>query len=157
MATKSKKEEVLEKKVNEEPVIQSTDDEMPEPETKDYGAASQQATGQSKEDPNKVYIRILPALRTELENTVGTLGYNREIGSPEMHIQVWQIFEVLDKTKDKYLTEEQANQFISMFGRAPWNIINPLMQNIQTKQGDYFEIVTKEQLLKQAMANKTVD
>lgn len=152
---KTKKNEAQEEKELKEPTIQSSDDAMPEPETKDYGTSAQ-VPPKKEEDPNKIYVKILPKLREELENTVGTLGYNREIGSPEMHVQVWQIFEVLDKTRDKYLTEEQVNQFISMFARAPWNIINQLMKGLQERQGDYFEIVTKEQLAKQAMANSTV-
>ena len=157
MATKTKKDEALEEKKVDQP-IKSSDDGMPEPETKDYGTAQNSAPnpGKPQEDLNKVYIKILPKLRTDLENSVGTLGYNREIGSPEMHVQVWQIFEVLDKTKDKYLTEDQVNQFISMFARAPWNIINGLMKNLQDKQNEYFEVVTKEQLVQQTMANSTL-
>jgi len=140
MATKTKKET---KK------IVSSDDAMEEPMTKDYTAnnqeeaQSQQQTGTQNEE---VFIQIKEELEEALTKTVGELGYNREIGSPEAHIQVFQIFEVIEKTKGKYLTENQANQFISMIARAPYNVIADLMKDITDNQAKYFLVRTRSDI-----------
>ena len=140
MATKTKKET---KK------IVSSDDAMEEPMTKDYTANNQEeAQPQPQQQPQneEVFIQIKEELEEALNKTIGELGYNREIGSPEAHIQVFQIFEVIEKTKGKYLTENQANQFISMIARAPYNVIADLMKDITDNQAKYFLVRTRSDI-----------
>ena len=131
--------------------IVSPDDAMEEPKTKNYNAAPQpEQPAAPQQGQQQMFIQILDTLRPELDKTIGELGYNREIGSPEMHLQVFQVFEVLDKTKGKYLTEEQANQLISMIARAPYNVVGNLMKDIIENQAKYFKVVSREQIEEEA-------
>lgn len=138
-------------KKNEEvkPVV-SPDDAMEEPKTKDYNPQPQPAEAGVENKREEVFIQIQEAFREDLNKTIGELGYNREIGSPEMHVQVFQIFEVLDKTKGKFLTEDQANQLISMVARAPYNVIAEVMKSITENQAKYFRVVTRSQIEEEA-------
>lgn len=136
--------------------VVAPDDEMAEPMTKDYNKKESQEPTHGAQGPQmpQLFIQIQEAFREELTKTVGELGYNREIGSPEMHVQVFQIFEVLDKTKGKYLTEDQANQIISMIARAPYNVVSGFMKEINENQSKFFKVVTREQIEAEAAAQK---
>lgn len=134
--------------------VVAPDDEMTEPKTKDYSAQNGAPQPQPQGQPQQVFIQIQDAFRDELTKTIGELGYNREIGSPEMHVQVFQIFEILDKTKGKYLTEDQANQIISMIARAPYNVVAGLMKDINENQAKFFKVVTREQIEAEAQNQK---
>lgn len=134
--------------------VVAPDDEMTEPKTKDYSAQNEAPQPQPQGQPQQVFIQIQDAFRDELTKTIGELGYNREIGSPEMHVQVFQIFEILDKTKGKYLTEDQANQIISMIARAPYNVVAGLMKDINENQAKFFKVVTREQIEAEAQNQK---
>jgi len=135
--------------------VVSTDDTMEEPMTKDYGAPQQAEASQAQpQQPEQVYIQIKDDLREALSSTIGELGYNREIGSPESHLQVFQIFEILDKTKGKYLTEDQANGLISMIAKAPYNVIAGVMKDIAENQGKFFVVKTRSQVEAEAEATE---
>ena len=145
MATK-KDSEATKKK------IVSTDDTMEEPMTKDYNTPQAEEPQAAQPQREQMYIQIKDELREALTSTIGELGYNREIGSPEIHIQVFQIFEILDKTKGKYLTEEQANSLISMIAKAPYNVIAGVMKDIAENQNKFFTVKSRADI--EAEANK---
>jgi hypothetical protein len=132
------------KKLDEEqkPIV-SSDDEMPEPKTKDYNAAAQPSTQQPGVT---AYVRVKSEFEDALKNTIGTLGYDRRIGSPEINIPVFQIFEILDKTRGKFLTNLQADELIGMCSKAPYNIIAGVMAKIKADQSEYFEVISPAQL-----------
>lgn len=143
-----------EKDLEEVKPVVSSDDAMEEPKTKDYNPKKEEEVRPVQPPANKkneVYIQIKEEFNEDLKKTIGELGYNREIGSPEMHVQVFQIFDVLDKTKGKYLTEDQANQLISMVARAPYNVIVDVMRDITENQSKYFKVVSRAQIEEEAM------
>lgn len=109
------------------------DEEMEEPRTKNYSVNE------------KTYIKrnaifVKPEFKDALLQTIGTLGFDRKLGSPELSIQVNQIFDILDQIIGKPLSEDEANRFISMVSKAPYNVISGVMKNIRTNQKLYFEI-----------------
>lgn len=107
----------------------SNDEEMEEPQTKNYTKTQKQAA-----------IFIKPEFKDALLQTIGTLGFDRKLGSPEQNIQVNQIFDILDKILGKPLGEDDANRFVSMISKAPYNVIAPVMNNIRTNQKLYFDV-----------------
>lgn len=143
MADEKKEPVEIEKKLDEEqkPIV-SSDDEMPEPKTKDYNAAQPSA----QQPGVTAYVRVKPEFEDALKNTIGTLGYDRRIGSPEINIPVFQIFEILDKTRGKFLTNLQADELIGMCSKAPYNIIAGVMAKIKADQSEYFEVISPAQL-----------
>lgn len=130
MEDKDKNIEELEKakEVLEEPkmeVAEEDNDEMPEPQTKVY----------------EKYIRVKPKFIDMLKKSIGTLGYNQNIGTPDTQIKVNQLFKIIEENGDKMGVNEM-NQFITLISFAPWNLINPLMKAIETPEGqlDLWEI-----------------
>lgn len=108
------------------------DEEMEEPRTKNY-TASENTTKR-----NAIFIK--QEFKDALLQTIGTLGFDRKLGSPELSIQVNQIFDILDQIIGKPLSEDEANRFISMVSKAPYNVISGVMNNIRTNQKLYFEV-----------------
>jgi len=133
-------------KKNSKKVV-SSDDAMEEPKTKNYNDPAEAGKAPEKE---QMFIQLKDAFKEELDKTIGELGYNRELGSPEMHIQVFQIFDVVEKTKGKYLTEDQANQIISMIARAPYNVIAGLMKEITEHQEKFFIVKSRSEIEEEA-------
>lgn len=127
--------------------VVSSDDAMEEPKTKNYNDPAEAGKAPEKE---QMFIQLKDAFKEELDKTIGELGYNRELGSPEMHIQVFQIFDVVEKTKGKYLTEDQANQIISMIARAPYNVIAGLMKEISEHQEKFFIVKSRTEIEEEA-------
>lgn len=127
--------------------VVSSDDAMEEPKTKNYNDPGEAGKAPEKE---QMFIQLKDAFKEELDKTIGELGYNRELGSPEMHIQVFQIFDVVEKTKGKYLTEDQANQIISMIARAPYNVIAGLMKEISEHQEKFFIVKSRTEIEEEA-------
>jgi len=127
--------------------VVSSDDAMEEPKTKNYNDPAEAGKAPEKE---QMFIQLKDAFKEELDKTIGELGYNRELGSPEMHIQVFQIFDVVEKTKGKYLTEDQANQIISMIARAPYNVIAGLMKEISEHQEKFFIVKSRSEIEEEA-------
>ena len=121
-----------------------TEADMPEPDTKNYdtgaeakgatvnSGAAQQAAGVPKP---KAEIKLKPEFKETLEKTIGTLGYNRELGIPERHIQVFQIFEIIKNVEDKYITDIQLNELLNIIALAPYNIIAGFMEKVRTAKG----------------------
>lgn len=108
------------------------DEEMEEPRTKNY------SVNEKTHKRNAIFIK--PEFKDALLQTIGTLGFDRKLGSPELSIQVNQIFDILDQIIGKPLSEDEANRFISMVSKAPYNVISGVMKNIRTNQKLYFEI-----------------
>ena len=129
--------------------VVSSDDAMEEPKTKNYNDPVQPEGGKAPEK-EQMFIQMKGSFKEELDKTIGELGYNRELGSPEMHIQVFQIFDVVEKTKGKYLTEDQANQIISMIARAPYNVIAGLMKEITDHQEKFFIVKSRSEIEEEA-------
>lgn len=108
------------------------DEEMEEPRTKNY------AVNENSNKRNAIFIK--QEFKDALLQTIGTLGFDRKLGSPELSIQVNQIFDILDQIIGKPLSEDDANRFISMVSKAPYNVISNVMNNIRTNQKLYFEV-----------------
>lgn len=108
------------------------DEEMEEPRTKNY------AVNENSNKRNAIFIK--QEFKDALLQTIGTLGFDRKLGSPELSIQVNQIFDILDQIIGKPLSEDDANRFISMISKAPYNVISGVMNNIRTNQKMYFEV-----------------
>ena len=108
------------------------DEEMEEPRTKNY------SVNENTTKRNAIFIK--QEFKDALLQTIGTLGYDRKLGSPELSIQVNQIFDILDQIIGKPLSEDDANRFISMVSKAPYNVISDVMNNIRTNQKLYFEV-----------------
>lgn len=98
---------------------------MPEPQTKEYVK----------------YIRVKPKFKEMLENTIGTLGYNQNIGTPDTQIQVNKLFKIIDDFGDK-MPINDMNQFIVLMSLAPWKIIHEFMAMIEKPelQAELWEI-----------------
>lgn len=94
------------------------EDEMPQPKVKTY---------------EQVCV-ILPKFMDLLSNTIGTLGYNQVIGTPERNYQVNAIFKFIEQ-KEQKLSIEDMNQVIGLISMAPFNIIAPLMKILETPEG----------------------
>ena len=112
------------------------DEEMEEPRTKDYSVNENVNKNTTKR--NAIFIK--QEFKDALLQTIGTLGFDRKLGSPELSIQVNQIFDILDHIIGKPLSEDDANRFISMVSKAPYNVISDVMNNIRTNQKLYFEV-----------------
>ena len=108
------------------------DEEMAEPRTKNY------SVNENTTKRNAIFIK--QEFKDALLQTIGTLGFDRKLGSPELSIQVNQIFDILDQIIGKPLSEDDANRFISMVSKAPYNVISDVMNNIRTNQKLYFEV-----------------
>ena len=108
------------------------DEEMEEPRTKNY------SVNENTTQRNAIFIK--QEFKDALLQTIGTLGFDRKLGSPELSIQVNQIFDILDQIIGKPLSEDDANRFISMVSKAPYNVISDVMNNIRTNQKLYFEV-----------------
>lgn len=108
------------------------DEEMEEPRTKNY------SVNENTTKRNAIFIK--QEFKDALLQTIGTLGFDRKLGSPELSIQVNQIFDILDQIIGKPLSEDDANRFISMVSKAPYNVISDVMNNIRTNQKLYFEV-----------------
>ena len=108
------------------------DEEMEEPRTKNY------SVNENTTKRNAIFIK--QEFKDALLQTIGTLGFDRKLGSPELSIQVNQIFDILDHIIGKPLSEDDANRFISMVSKAPYNVISDVMNNIRTNQKLYFEV-----------------
>ena len=108
------------------------DEEMEEPRTKNY------YVNENTTKRNAIFIK--QEFKDALLQTIGTLGFDRKLGSPELSIQVNQIFDILDQIIGKPLSEDDANRFISMVSKAPYNVISDVMNNIRTNQKLYFEV-----------------
>lgn len=129
----------------EEPVM-TNDAEMEEPQVKNYyddadkEAESVESGEGAKPEEAKVAIYFKQEFKDALLSTIGTLGYDRPLGSPDFSVRVNQLFAALDSVMGQPLTEEQANNFISMVAKAPYNVIADVMKTIQENQSLYFEI-----------------
>ena len=108
------------------------DEEMEEPRTKNY------SVNENTIKRNAIFIK--QEFKDALLQTIGTLGFDRKLGSPELSIQVNQIFDILNQIIGKPLSEDDANRFISMVSKAPYNVISDVMNNIRTNQKLYFEV-----------------
>ena len=108
------------------------DEEMEAPRTKNY------SVNENTTKRNAIFIK--QEFKDALLQTIGTLGFDRKLGSPELSIQVNQIFDILDQIIGKPLSEDDANRFISMVSKAPYNVISDVMNNIRTNQKLYFEV-----------------
>ena len=108
------------------------DAELEEPRTKNY------SVNENTTKRNAIFIK--QEFKDALLQTIGTLGFDRKLGSPELSIQVNQIFDILDQIIGKPLSEDDANRFISMVSKAPYNVISDVMNNIRTNQKLYFEV-----------------
>ena len=105
---------------------------MEEPRTKNY------SVNENTTKRNAIFIK--QEFKDALLQTIGTLGFDRKLGSPELSIQVNQIFDILNQIIGKPLSEDDANRFISMVSKAPYNVISDVMNNIRTNQKLYFEV-----------------
>lgn len=130
MAEELKKEEMLqpeEEKQVMDPVVEASEEEeaMPEPQTKEYVK----------------YIRVLPKFKEMMENTIGTLGYNQNIGTPDTQIQVNKLFKIIEDYGDK-MPINDMNQFIVLMSLAPWRVIHEFMSMIEKpeSQAELWEI-----------------
>ena len=126
--------------------VQYTDEDMPEPEVKDYRKA-EHPNGIVPDDPNiKAYVKFKPSFKEALEQTIGQLGWSREIGSPEVHVSVHQIMEIVNNVGDKYMSNKQVDELINMIAKAPYNVIAGVMDRIRNNESEFFELITPEQL-----------
>jgi len=116
--------------------VKGTDAEMPEPETKEYNEPQGQPQAVPQMDPRpQLLVNIKPELKKALTETIGNLGYNRELGIPERHIQVWQLFDILKNFENRPMTEQQMNEFLNLVSLAPYNVIAGFMESIKTPEG----------------------
>lgn len=134
MAEKLKKkaekaEEVKDEVVNMDPVVEEAaeveEEAMPEPQTKEYVK----------------YIRVKPKFKEMMENTLGTLGYNQNIGTPDTQIQVNKLFKIIEDFGEK-MPITDMNQFIVLMSLAPWRVIHEFMALIEKpeSQAELWEI-----------------
>lgn len=153
METEKKAE--AEKELNEKKVSDTTtkskstdtdtDNDMPEPDIKDYDAAAQgrpSNAGQIGHGSNptpsskpKVTLKLNAQFKDTLEKTIGSLGYNRELGIPERHIQVFQIFDIIKNIEGKYISDTQLNELLNIIALAPYNVIAGFMEKVRTAKG----------------------
>lgn len=142
MSKRTKKEElvaeapqtVVSENLPETATIASSDDDMEEPMAKDYPTGDEAATAPQY----AVYFK--EEFKDALLSTIGTLGYDRALGSPEINVRVNQIFDALNSMMGQPLTESQANNFITMIAKAPYNVIADVMEVIKTDQNKFFEV-----------------
>ena len=101
------------------------DDIMPQPKVKEY----------------QKYIRVKPKFVELLESTIGTLGYNQNIGTPDTQVQVNKLFKIIEEHGDK-MTINEMNQFIVLMSLAPWKLIHEFMALIEKpeEQANLWEI-----------------
>lgn len=134
MAKEIKKEEVQEidatateavQEPIEESIEMSEDDVMPQPKVKEY----------------QKYIRVKPKFKEMMENTLGTLGYNQNIGTPDTQIQVNKLFKIIEDHGEK-MGINDMNQFIVLMSLAPWRVIHEFMAMIEKPelQAELWEI-----------------
>ena len=99
--------------------------DMPEPETKEY----------------QKFIRVKPKFKELMEQTLGSLGYNQAIGTPDTNIQVNKLFKIIEEHGEK-MTITDMNQFIVLMSLAPWKIIHEFMALIEKpeEQAELWEI-----------------
>lgn len=118
-------EAMPEPQVTNDEVMGVPDEAMPEPQTKEYVK----------------YIRVKPKFKEMLENTIGTLGYNQNIGTPDTQIQVNKLFKIIEDFGDK-MPINDMNQFIVLMSLAPWKIIHEFMAMIEKPelQAELWEI-----------------
>ena len=118
-------EAMPEPQVANDEVMGAPDEAMPEPQTKEYVK----------------YIRVKPKFKEMLENTIGTLGYNQNIGTPDTQIQVNKLFKIIEDFGDK-MPINDMNQFIVLMSLAPWKIIHEFMAMIEKPelQAELWEI-----------------
>lgn len=147
--------------IDEKPIL-SFDDEMEEPMTKSYDAPTEmtidEPEGDSEEPemdtddepdaPDEPKVVFKKKFREDIDNTIGTLGWDRKIGSPEIFIQVNQVMELIDAVvigkddeKGKPLTEQQANSILEMIAKAPYCVIADVMKTLQTNASEYYDII----------------
>ena len=118
-------EAMPEPQVTNDEVMGAPDEAMPEPQTKEYVK----------------YIRVKPKFKEMLENTIGTLGYNQNIGTPDTQIHVNKLFKIIEDFGDK-MPINDMNQFIVLMSLAPWKIIHEFMAMIEKPelQAELWEI-----------------
>lgn len=134
MAEEIKKEEIQEidatateavQEPIEESIEMNEDDVMPQPKVKEY----------------QKYIRVKPKFKEMMENTLGTLGYNQNIGTPDTQIQVNKLFKIIEDHGEK-MGINDMNQFIVLMSLAPWRVIHEFMAMIEKPelQAELWEI-----------------
>lgn len=115
------------KKDEEEKVVTMSEDEvMPKPKVKEY----------------EKFVKVNDKFRKMMNDTLGVLGYNQNIGTPETQIQVNKLFKVIEDHGDK-MSIQEMNQFIMLMSLAPYNVISPMMKLIEDpqKQSELWEII----------------
>lgn len=113
--------------------IESIDDDMEEPQTKEYNTQGSNQSG-------SIAVYFKQNFKDALLQTIGNLGYDQMIGTPSKNIRVNQFFETLETVMGKPLTEQQANEFINLVTLAPYNVVSQVMSNIKTNQSLYFDV-----------------
>lgn len=117
-----------------------SDEEMEEPRSKDYYEEQAETPNPEPNSTPDVKVVFKPEFKEALLKTIGTLGYDRVLGSPEINIRVNQIFDAYNALDGRDLTEEQANNFISMIAKAPYSVIGEVMTDIKTDVNKYFDV-----------------
>ncbi len=119
------------------------DTDMPKPKTRNYTAEAQQRQ-QARKPSVEIYLK--PAFAEELKTTLGNLGYSRELGIPERHVQIFQLFDILNNFKERPMTEPQLNEFLNLISLAPYNIVAGLMNKLRNpKEQKNFWLVKQKQ------------
>lgn len=109
----------MSEEVDEREVSQLNDiEEMPEPETRDYVQ----------------YCFLKPKFFEMLHSSIGTLPYAKTIGDVDRNYKVNELFNAVNVNNGK-LTIEQMNEVLSALSLAPYNLIRPLMQLLETPEG----------------------
>lgn len=118
------------------------DSDMPKPKTRNYTAEAQQQ--QVKRPSVEIYLK--PEFAEILKSTLGNLGYSRELGIPERHVQIFQLFDILNNFKDRPMTEPQLNEFLNLISLAPYNIIAGLMNKLRDpkEQSNFWMVKPKQ-------------
>lgn len=108
----------------------SNDEDMPEPETADYGNAPQQA------DPNAADMNrgLVPTEKfMELfKSTVGQLPYSAILKSSTGSIKLSDLYKFVEaKNEAKNMTVGEMNTVINFIAGCPFEIVRPLMEIVE--------------------------
>lgn len=153
MTTTKKKSAVAPKKVDAEKVSEisqsvSSDDEMAEPETKNYNEPEpdQPNHPQPQQQQITAYAKFLDKFYDKVSETIGTLAYDRILGSPDVNIRVYQIMDIMKQSKGKYMPNTQADELLNIVAKAPYYLISDLFVDFKENQKDYIEVISPEQM-----------
>lgn len=127
----------------------SIDDDMPEPLTKDYSNKSEEPVAEDKPTPapGKKFVPMIfvkQSFQEALFSTLGTLGYDRKIGTPDSFVTVGKVFETVASVIGKPITEKSANLLLGWILHAPYNVIHGIADVIRKDQSVYFDVMNVE-------------